>query len=114
MSRDDATLLDIVNAARLIQTFIQEMPKEAFLVDLKTQSAVLYQVTVIGEAVKRLSEAFRARHSVLPWPLMAGMRDQLIHGYDAVDLEEVWNTATRDVPEVLGKLEPLVPRQLDE
>lgn len=58
MSRDDATLLDIVNAARLIQTFIQEMPKEAFLVDLKTQSAVLYQVTVIGEAVKRLSEAF--------------------------------------------------------
>lgn len=45
---------------------------------------------------------------------MAGMRDQLIHGYDAIDLEEVWNTVTRDVPEVLGKLEPLVPRQLDE
>lgn len=74
MPRDDATLLDIVNAARLTQTFIQDMT-EAFLVDLKTQSAVLHQITVIGEAVKRLSQAFRERHPILPWPLMAGMRD---------------------------------------
>jgi uncharacterized protein with HEPN domain len=42
MPRDDATLLDIVNAARLIQTFIQAMTQEAFLGDLKTQSAVLH------------------------------------------------------------------------
>jgi uncharacterized protein with HEPN domain len=80
MPRDDATLLDIVNAARLIQTFIQDMTQEAFLGDLKTQSAVLHQITVIGEAVKRLSQAFRERHPILPWSLMAGMRDHLIHG----------------------------------
>ena len=53
MPRDDAVLLDIINAAHLIQSFIQDMTKEVFLVDFKTQSAVLYQVTVIGEAVKR-------------------------------------------------------------
>ena len=53
MARDDAILLDIVNAARLIQSFIQDMTKEAFLADLKSQSAVLHQVTVIGEAVRR-------------------------------------------------------------
>jgi uncharacterized protein with HEPN domain len=110
MARDETTLLDMANAARLIHTFIQDMTKEAFLSDLKTQSAVLHQVTVIGEAVKRLSQAFRERHPILPWSLMAGMRDHLIHGYDAVDLEEVWKTATRDVPEVLIKLEPLLPQ----
>jgi uncharacterized protein with HEPN domain len=110
MSRDNATLLDIVNAARLIQTFIQGMTKEGFLGDLKTQSAVLHQFTVLGEAVKRLSQTFRERHPILPWSLMAGMRDHLIHGYDAVDLEEVWKTATCDVPEVLIKLEPLIAR----
>jgi uncharacterized protein with HEPN domain len=42
MLRDDATLLDIANAARLVQTFIQDMTREAFLSDLKTQSAVLH------------------------------------------------------------------------
>ena len=114
MPRDDATLLDIAHAARLIHTFIQGMTQEAFLSDLKTQSAVLHQVTVIGEAVKRLSQAFRDRHPILPWSLMAGMRDQLIHAYDTVDLDEVWKTATRDVPEVLIKLEPLLPRRPGE
>ena len=114
MPRDDAILLDIVNAARLIQAFIQDMTKEEFLADLKTQSAVLHQATVMGEAVKRLSPAFRERHPILLWTLMAGMRDHLIHGYDAVDLEEVWKTAAHDVPEVRGKLEPLLPRQPGE
>jgi uncharacterized protein with HEPN domain len=110
MSRDDAAILDMANAAHLIQTFIQGMTKEACLGDLKTPSAVLPQVTVIGEAVKRLSQAFRGRHPLLPWSLMAGMRGHLMHGDDAVDMEEVWKTATRDVPEVLIKLEPLLPR----
>ena len=72
---------------------------------------MLHQVTVISEAVKRLSQGFRELHPILPWQLMASMRDHLIHGYDAVDLDEVWQTASHDVPEALGKLEPLVPRR---
>lgn len=114
MPRDDATLLDIVKAGRLVQTFIQGMAKDEFLADLKTQSAVLHQLTVIGEAVKRLSQPFRDRHPILPWSLIAGMRDHLIHGYDVVDLDQVWNTATHDVPEVLIKIEPLLPSQPDQ
>jgi uncharacterized protein with HEPN domain len=114
MARDDATVLNSANAAHLIQTFIQGMTKEAFLGDLKTPSAVLHQVMVLGEAVKWLSETFRERHPILPWALVAGIRDHLIHGYDAVDLEEVWKTATRDVPEVLIKLEPFLPRLPDQ
>lgn len=111
MERDGATLLDIAHAADLIQRFIGEMPKEQFLADPKTQSAVLHQLTILGEAVKRLSSAFRDQHPILPWSLMAGMRDHLIHGYDAVDLEEVWNTTTRDIPDVLTRITPLLPLQ---
>jgi uncharacterized protein with HEPN domain len=42
MPRDETTLLDIANAARFIQSFVQGLTKEAFLADLKTQSAVLH------------------------------------------------------------------------
>jgi len=66
---------------------------------------------VMGEAVKRLSPDFRARHSEIPWPLIAGMRDKLIHGYDIVDMNEVWRTAVVDVPDLLSSLEPLLPKQ---
>lgn len=110
MSRDDATLLDIARAAQLIQQFIAGISKADFVADLKTQSAVLHQLTIIGEAVKRLSHTFREQNPVLPWTLMSGMRDHLIHGYNAVDLDEVWNTASRDIPEVLAKLTPLLPQ----
>lgn len=111
MARDKAVLLDIVRAARLVLEFRQGMDKAAFFGDLKSQSAILHQLMVMGEAVKRLSAEFRARHSEVPWMLIAGMRDKLIHGYDIVDLEQVWQTAVGDVPELLSLIEPLLPRQ---
>ena len=110
MYRDEATLLDIAAAARLVLEFKEGMDKAAFLDDIKTQSSVLHQLMVVGEAVKRLSDDFRSRHPDIPWSLMAGMRDKLIHGYDIVDLEEVWRTANRDVLDLLRWLEPHLPK----
>jgi len=111
MQRDEASLLDIARAAGLILAFKGELDEAAFHNDLKTQSAILHQLLVLGESVKRLSDAFRAEHPEIPWRLMAGMRDKLIHGYDAVDLVEVWRVAERDIPELLRAIEPLVPRK---
>jgi len=111
MQRDEVTLLDIAKAARLMLVFVQGMTKGAFLDDLKTQSSVLYQLIVMGEAVKRLSHEFRAQHADIPWSLIAGMRDHLIHGYDIVDWDEVWKTATSDVPGLLAQIEPLLPTE---
>ena len=66
---------------------------------------------MIGEAVKRLSEDFRTQHPEIPWLRIAGMRDKLIHAYDAVDLDEVWKTVTKDIAPLISFLEPLVPKE---
>ena len=66
MSRDDATLLDILKAARLVTEFKGKLAKKTFLRDIKTQSAILHQLLVIGEAVKRLSADFRTRYPEIP------------------------------------------------
>jgi len=108
MSRDDATLLDILKAARLVVEFKRKLEKQAFLRDIKTQSAILHQLLVIGEAVKKLSEEFRAQHPEIPWARIAGMRDKLIHQYDAVDLDEVWKTVTKDIAPLISFVEPLI------
>ncbi|MBI2357516.1 MAG: DUF86 domain-containing protein, partial [Deltaproteobacteria bacterium] len=60
-----------------------------------------------------LSEDFCTRHPKIPWPRIAGMRDKLIHEYDAVDVGEVWKTVTTDIPALISFLEPLVPRDKD-
>lgn len=103
--RDKVVIKDIVNAANLVVEFVAGLKKEAFIDDWKTRSAVLYQLTVIGEAVKRLSKEFRERYPQIPWALIAGMRDNLIHGYDLIDWDEVWKTSTEDVPELINKIE---------
>jgi uncharacterized protein with HEPN domain len=111
MSRDEATLLDIARAAQLIGLFLHDTTRDVFLSDLKTQSAVLHQLMIIGEAVKRLSHPFRDQLPAIPWSLIAGMRDRLIHGYDSVDLDQVWITATHDVPDLLSKITPYLPQR---
>lgn len=105
MSRDDETLEDICNAIDRVAVFISGMGKSEFLEDEKTQSAVLHQLLVIGEAVKRLSEAFRKAKPVVPWKQLAGMRDRLIHGYDDVDLDEVWKTVATELPGIRARLD---------
>lgn len=100
-----------MRAAQLASGFVIDMDQTAFLVDLKTQSAVLHQLAVIGEAVKRLSPAFRDAHPILPWRLIAGMRDQLIHRYDSVDLDQVWSTIQRDIPALRAAIAPLLPAE---
>lgn len=108
MSPDEIVILDIIRAARLAMEFKQGLDKATFLEDMKTQSAVLHQLMVMGEAVKRLSMTYRDEHAHIPWKLMAGMRDVLIHGYDIVELNEVWKTVNGDVPQVLPLLEELI------
>lgn len=111
MLRDDATLLDLLGAARLAVSFVADMDKATFDSDVKTQSAVRHQILLLGEGVKRLSEAFRNRHAKIPWKEIAGMRDKLIHEYDLVDLDEVWKTVSGDIPKLLTTLQTLAPRE---
>ncbi len=110
MQRDEATLLDILTAGERIIEFKGDLDKTSFLKDLKTQSAVLHQLMIVGEAVKRLSPETRQSAPEIPWSLIAGMRDNLIHGYDDVDLDEVWKTSEQDIPSLMNCIERLLSR----
>jgi uncharacterized protein with HEPN domain len=109
--RDSSSLLDTAKAARLALEFVQGMNQVTFEADRKTQSAVLYQITILGEAVKRLSPEFRNQQPDIPWSAMAGMRDKLIHDYEGVDIQRVWLTLQISIPEFLAAIEPLLPNE---
>ncbi len=106
--RDPSHIADIHQAAKQIQLFLEGVDKEQFDGSSLIQSAVIRQIEIIGEAVKRLSPSFRAAHTDIPWRQMAGMRDHLIHAYDHVDIDEVWNAAQSDIPAIISRIAPLI------
>lgn len=112
-ARDDASLLDMATSIHLILEFTQNMNQAEFELDRKTQSAVLYQIAILGEAVKRLSQNFRSEHPEIPWTSIAGMRDKLVHDYDGIDIKRVWLTIETSIPEFLTAIDPLLPQRED-
>jgi len=106
--RDDrARLEDILQAIGSIARYAVR-GRPAFDRDELVQSWMVYHLTLIGEAAARLSPGLRDRHPEIPWPRVIGMRNILIHGYFAIDLEEVWVTVERRVPILRTQIEMIL------
>lgn len=113
MKRDDAYLLDILIAARKAMSFLEGLSRAEFEHSELHQSAVVRPLEIIGEAAGRVSEETRKSHPEIPWQKMIGMRNRLIHEYFRVDLQAVWDTVHKDLPELIPLVEPLVPPEAD-
>lgn len=109
MPRDNESLIDIERAARRILRYTDNISRVELEMNDEKLSAILYQIAIIGEATKRLSQDFRQQHPEIPWREIAGMRDMLIHKYDQVDFDVIWDVIQSKLPELLIQLEPLLP-----
>ncbi len=109
MWRDAGSLLDMLKAARKVVEYATALDESSFLASSRDQDAILRQLTIVGEAAKRVSDEFRTSHPEVPWRRVAGFRDVVVHDYFKVDLEEVWRIVQGDVPALIAVIEPLVP-----
>lgn len=110
MFRDDASIQDIYRAGQNVLKFAQGLTREELELDDVRTSGILFQIMIIGEATKRLSPDFRLQNPELPWVQMAGMRDILAHQYDKLDFDVMWDVIRLSIPEMLGKIDPLISR----
>ena len=108
MQRDLAYLADMLDSARLVVQYVEGIKWKQFAVDVGLQDSVIRRLEVIGEAARRVSEEGRRRWPALPWADIIGMRNVVVHQYDAVDLTIVWRAAHKDVQALIGQLEAII------
>jgi uncharacterized protein with HEPN domain len=104
MRRDGLLLEDLVAAADAVAEFIAGYTVETLASNLLVRSAVVHQLTVIGEAVARLSTAVRDQHPEIPWTDIKALRNVVVHNYFGIDWLEVWSAASTDVPVLRSQL----------
>jgi len=88
-------ILDSIDA---ITSYLKGVSKSDLEKDRLKQSAVIRELEVIGEAVKNISESIKKEYPNIQWKQIVGMRDKLIHHYFGVDLDTIWETIEKDIP----------------
>jgi uncharacterized protein with HEPN domain len=106
MERDDSIYLrHILDAGNRIAEYLEGIDHARFDDGHLIQDAVIRQLEIIGEAVKRVSNTLRNSYPEIPRQDVAGMRDKLNHGYFGVDLETVWLSVRDDLPLLMEQIE---------
>lgn len=114
MKRDYSLFIkDVLKAIVNIEEFIQDTDFARFCKDEKTQSAVVWQIQIIGEATKNIPATIRDKYSAIPWKYMARIRDKIAHFYFGIDYEIVWDVIRNKLPEIKPSVQKML-RDMDD
>jgi len=69
---------------------------------------------IIGEAASRVPQEDRLQHSGIAWSGIVSFRNRLIHGYDAIDFDILWQIVTGDLPPLIQALQRIVGLELSQ
>jgi uncharacterized protein with HEPN domain len=113
MSRheDELRLRHMLRYSREIMALAQGKARAALDRERLLNLALVRLIEIVGEAACRVSAETHASHPEIPWAQITNMRNRLIHGYDSVDFDILWQTVIEDIPELAAVLEAIVPAE---
>jgi uncharacterized protein with HEPN domain len=89
-------LQDMLDAITTIESYaVQSF--EVFQGDEKTQDAIMFNLIILGEAANRIPTEYQEKHSEIPWSSIIGTRNVIVHGYDQVKLQIVWDIVHKNL-----------------
>jgi len=88
-------LYDMENALNSISDYVKKTSYKKFIKDKKSQDAVIYNIGILGEAVKNISNDLKKTAPDIAWKSIAGMRDKIVHFYFGVNIDIVWDVAKK-------------------
>ena len=121
MSRDQQRLQDylahIIQATQRIQQYTEDIDEVGFLANELVQDAVIRNIEIIGESsnnIDKYHQDFAKLHPELPLVFAYEMRNAVAHGYFKVDLEIVWKTIKKDLPELAQQTQNVLNQLINQ
>ncbi|MGB2866196.1 MAG: DUF86 domain-containing protein [Sedimentisphaerales bacterium] len=105
---DKVRLRHMLDAALEVRQYVQSSMREDLNQDRKLVHSLVRLFEIIGEAASQISEEFREEVPEIPWVVIIGMRNRLIHAYFSINLDVVWSTSKDDVPSLITELKKLL------
>jgi uncharacterized protein with HEPN domain len=109
MQRDLQFLLDMLQSAELILNYTAQCSKDEFIANVQLQDSVIRWLLVIAEAARRISEPTRQGLTKVSWQEINGMRNRLVHEYDDVNLNIVWDVVQWKILPLIEELKSQIP-----
>ena len=113
-NRNLGYLWDMLESAAAIAGKLKDVELPQYLANEDLRLLAERRIEIIGEAARRLSEPFRLAHPEIPWRLIIGMRNVLVHEYDEIDHERVWRLVKEEMPLLIEKIRALLRPQLED
>lgn len=114
MPRDPEYLREILEAIDSIQEVLSFADFDRLMSTRYLRSAILHELTVIGEASARLPDELHAGYPDVPWPDIIGLRHVIVHGYFTINWDRLWQTITTRVPEFRPRVVAMLAAELPE
>ena len=112
MSKDYTVFLrHILESIEAIEEYITDISEEEFLENRQKQDAIIRRLEIIGEAVRNLPEEFQKQYAFISWNKVMGLRNILIHHYFGIDLEIIWDTVTKSLPQFKEQIKSLLGKE---
>lgn len=98
----------MLDHAREAMALVQGKTRADLDADRLLNLALVRLLEIIGEAANRIPQEEQVRHPEIPWPQIVSLRNRLIHGYDSVDFDILWQIVVEDLPPLIASLETVV------
>ena len=112
MKKDPIIYLEhMVECISKIEMFVGKIGKDQFFKDELRKSAVLREITLIGESAKNIPIDYTKKYPQIPWKDINGARDKLIHNYLGIDYEIIWQIIDREIPKLKKELKLVIKKE---
>ena len=109
MSRNyNLYLQDVVVAADRVASYVEGVTRDEFEADQMRLDAVIRNLQVIGEAVKKIPDSIQKGYPSIPWHEIAGLRNRVTHVYFDVDINIIWDVVQFELPTLKTQIQRIL------